>query len=743
MPKTLISLFCAAALAGAAPQPPATQGELIRIDPYGRNTGQLCPLKRTAVRAEISGFVARVTVTQEFENNSTDKIEALYTFPLPRLAAVDDMTMLVGSRTIQAQIKRREEARQIYEQARERGHVASLLEQQRPNVFTQSVANIEPGAKVKVTLRYVDVLKYEEGRYEFSFPMTVGPRYNDQGLNPKYAPPETRAGHDLTLDLALDAGMHIDSIVSTTHEIDVQRPSPRQAALTLRRKAVIPNKDFILRYDIAGARIQDALLTHHDSRGGFFTLILQPPERVTVEDVTPKELVFVLDTSGSMSGFPIEKAKEAMRMAIAGLYPRDTFNLITFAGDTRVLFPEPVPATAENVRRAQQFLSGAYGSGGTEMMKAVRAAFAPSGERGAVRVICFMTDGYVGNENEILAEVRNHPEARVFSFGIGSSVNRFLLDRMAEDGRGEVEYVGLNDDGSAAARRFHERVRNPLLTDVSVDWGGLPVTDIYPQRIPDLFAAQPVIVYGRYPRAASGHITLRGKMSGKPFSRSIPVVLPVNEAAHDPLASLWARRRIEHLTTQNPPDAQRGEIERLGLAYRLMTPYTSFVAVEEQVVTRDGKPVRIEVPVEMPEGVSHEGVFGSGAAKAEMASFRGRQAGAHNLASPSLLPLPREKKTQDAAAPPPPAVPARVDASKLDAALAALLKGLPDRSRQVEVEIWLSDPRPDVLAAIQKLGFVQTAEPKVAKIRRGRIALAALAQLERMEAVAHIRLLRQ
>lgn len=726
-------------VAAAAP-PQALQGELIRVDPYSKSTGQLCPLKHTAVEAEISGLAARVTVTQEFENNSPDKIEAVYTFPLPRLAAVDGMTMQVGSRTIEAQIKRREEARRIYEQARERGHVASLLEQQRPNVFTQSVANIEPGAKVRVTLRYVDVLQYEEGRYEFSFPMTVGPRYNDQGTNPKYAPPETRAGHDLSLSLKLDAGVRVDALNSPTHEIAVTRQSASRAEVRLKQQAVIPNKDFILRYDVAGAGITDAVLAHHDTRGGFFTLILQPPERVTMEDVTPKELVFVLDTSGSMSGFPIEKAKEAMSLAIAGLYPRDTFNLITFSGDTRVLFPEPVPATAGNVRMAQQFLSGSYGSGGTEMMKAVRAAFTPAPEPGKVRVICFMTDGYVGNENEILAEIQRHPEARVFSFGIGSAVNRYLLDKMAEEGRGEVEYVGLNEDGSAAARRFHERVRNPLLTDVAVDWGGLPVADVYPQRAPDLFAAKPVVLFGRYTSPASGTVTLRGRMSGRPFQRSLAVVLPVDEAAHDVLPSLWARRRVDHLSMQNARNPDVEEIIRLGLAYRLMTPYTSFVAVEEQVVTRDGKPVRIEVPAEMPEGVSHQGVFGAREAKAEMAAFRTFAAGAPSNGPVSL------------SAPPPPPSPVRqrqagnaqaADASKagrLDPALATLLAQGQDLSRKVEVEIWLAEPHTGLLAAITRLGFEQTVEPKVAKIRRGRIALSALAGLQKLEGVEFIRL---
>src|SRR2546429_1208713 len=188
---------------------------------------------------------------------------------------------------------------------------------------------------------------------------------------------------------------------------------------------------------------------------------MQPPERVTVEDVTPKELVFVLDTSGSMSGFPIEKAKETMKLALDNLYPYDTFNLITFSGDTNILFPTPVTASKENLQKAQAFLETRQGGGGTEMMKAIRAALDPSDAQGHVRIVCFMTDGYVGNDMEIISEVQKHPNARVFAFGIGGSVNRFLLDKMAENGRGEVEYVTLTDDGSAAAKRFHDRIRNP------------------------------------------------------------------------------------------------------------------------------------------------------------------------------------------------------------------------------------------------------------------------------------------
>jgi Ca-activated chloride channel family protein len=638
----MIAAFAAkrGSLTPVAAQTGETGGSLAALDSAGKPKGN-CPLKHTDVKAEVSGFLSRVVVTQEFENPFKEKIEAVYAFPLPQNAAVDDMTMIVGDRTVRGKILRREEAQAVYEAAKSGGQVASLLDQERPNIFTQSVANILPGEQVKITISYVETLKYEDGAYEFMFPMVVAPRYvpgspstkPQQGngfaadtnqvpdasrITPRPVAEGMRVGHDISLDITLDAGVVIDGLESKTHPIDIERADDRRAHVRLKDLATIPNKDFILRYDVAGKTVQDALLTHRSGRGGFFTMILQPPERVTVEDVMPKELVFVLDTSGSMSGFPIEKAKETMKLALDNLYPTDTFNLITFAGDTRILFPQPVAATPENLKKAQDFLGSSSGFGGTEMMKAIKAALDPSDAQGHMRIVCFMTDGEVGNDMEIISEVQKHPNARVFAFGIGSSVNRFLLDKVAEYGRGEVEYVALNDDGSAAARRFHERVRNPLLTDISIDWNGLPVADVYPQRIPDLFSAKPVILTGRYTAAGNGVVRLRGKMSGRDFVREIPINFPEAQTQHDVLASLWARQRIDDLMGQDYAGMQQANmrpelketITQIGLEYRLMTQFTSFVAVEEMIVTDGGQPRRIDVPVEVPEGMNRAAVFG-------------------------------------------------------------------------------------------------------------------------------------
>ena len=781
-----------------------TPGELTVIDANGKQKA-VCPLKHTDVKAEISGFISRVVVTQQFENPFKEKIEAVYTFPLPQNAAVDDMTMIVGDRTVRGKILPREEAQKVYETAKEAGQVASLLDQERPNIFTQSVANILPGEQVKITISYVETLNYVNGAYEFVFPMVVGPRYipgaakpESQGngrapdttqvpdasrITPKFTPAGMRSGHDVSLEVALDAGMIIDNIDSKTHPTDIQRPDAHSARLRLKNEETIPNKDFILRYDVAGQAIQDALLTHRSDKGGFFTLILQPPERVTSQDVTPKELVFVLDTSGSMSGFPIEKAKETMKLALDSLYPSDTFNLITFAGDTRILFSEPVPATPGNLAKAQAFLSGSSGYGGTEMMKAIKAALDPSDDQSHVRIVCFMTDGYVGNDMEIISEVQKHPNARVFSFGIGSAVNRFLLDKMAEAGRGEVEYVGLKDDGSAAARRFHERIRNPLLTDIAIEWNNLPVADVYPQRIPDLFSAKPLVIKGRYTAAGRGSIRLKGKLAGADFVRDIPVDFPETMASHDVLAPLWARARIDDLMGQDFNGAQSGTmrpdlkttITQLGIEYRLMTQFTSFVAVEERIVTDRGKPRRIDVPVEVPKGVQREmvdaapgrqyvgfalttassqkrvaGLVAGGAGGAGGGSRKSRAPAAPNNA-PMVTSVTAGVATADASGQSEsPGQQSNELEEKLHRAIFAIVQKLKNKQAlsseesalisdgKVEVQVWLTEKTDETIAQIKALGFEVVSEAKNSKIVIGRLPVEQLEALAKLKFVKYV-----
>lgn len=618
-----VCLFCLFLTVSAFSQTDKiTEGSLRVINAEGKTKG-LCPLKNTEVKAEISGFLSRVTVTQTFQNPFPDKIEAVYTFPLPNDAAVDDMTINIGDRFIKSKIMERQKAQETYEQAKQEGKIAALLEQQRPNIFTQAVANISPNAEIKVIISYVETLKYADGIYEFTFPMTIGERYipvsktenplssSETGVSDaeKISPSRTDfPEHNISLEIKLDAGVSIETLASNTHEIESQQFSASQFFIKLKNEGEIPNRDFVLKFKTAGERIEDAILAHKNGDSGFFSLILQPPDKVFPTDTMPKEIVFVLDTSGSMDGFPIEKAKEAMMLSLKGLNPNDTFNLITFAGDTAILFEKPVSATSENLQKAKDFLVSRKSGGGTEMMKAIKAALEPSDSNNHLRVVCFMTDGLVGNEFEIINEVKNHPAARVFAFGIGSSVNRFLLDEISREGRGEVEYVALTDDGSAAAKRFYERVRNPLLTDISLEFQGVQIDETFPSNIPDLFDSKPVFVVGRYAKGGNGKVILHGKVQGQIFSREIAFNFPEQNAGNDVLATLWARRKVADLMAQDLQGLQTGNFKdelkqtltNLGIEYRLLTQFTSFVAVDEKTIIENGVPKRVEVPVTNP-----------------------------------------------------------------------------------------------------------------------------------------------
>jgi Ca-activated chloride channel family protein len=781
------------------------QGALLALNQDGQPQAPF-PLKHTDVALAVSGFLLHARVTQQFENPYKDTIEARYTFPLPQRAAVNDMALTVGDRLVKGKIAPREEAHALYEAARRQGQRAGLLDQERPNIFTQSIANILPGEKITVTLQYVEILNYEEGSYEVLFPTVVGPRYIPgatagktggglaQGTNqvpdathitPPVTPAGTRAGHDISIGITVDAGMPLQAIQSPSHEIRIERPSPNLALVRLTEQAVIPNKDFILRYTVAGKAIQDAVLFHGEGRGGYFTLILQPPARIAPLEIVPKELVFVLDTSGSMSGFPLEKAKETMQLALDGLYPQDTFNLITFSGDTHILFREPVQATAENLRTAKEFLASRRGRGGTEMMEAIRAALEPSDSQHRIRIVCFMTDGFVGNDHKILAEIQKHPGARIFSFGIGSSVNRFLLDKMAEEGRGAVEYVSLTDDGSAAARRFHERVRNPLLTDVSIEWQGVSVDDLYPKRLADLFSVKPLILTGRYTEPGKGMVRLRGRTGTGPLVREMAIDIPAVSSDHGVVAVLWARMKIDELTAQDHAGLQAGKpmpavrhlIQQLGLDHGLVTRFTSFVAVEEMTVTDGDEPRLVEVPVEMPEGVSYDGVFGQtqGEAARHQVDQSGRASsslGGPFATVPHAQPClgcrsHREDESREVRKPMGPAqtLQERLDREaveadestrhplngKLHPAVMAVVRRLEDKSAVsslvenefvrkgvAEIQIWLTNTSDETLRSLSMLGVTIVLQPKTGKIVLGRVTAERLAEIASLQAVRYL-----
>jgi Ca-activated chloride channel homolog len=586
-------------------------------------------LRHTDVDAAVSGFAARVSVTQEFVNPFSEPVEAIYVFPLPDNAAVDDMKLIVGERVIRGVVKERSQARYAYERAKAQGRRAALLDQERPNIFTQSIANIQPGETIKVTLRYAQPLKYDDGQFEFNFPMVVGPRYipgnpvpgASQGtgwsadtdrvidasrITPPVLAPGMRSGRDISVTLRIDAGVPIEGLTSVSHRLEVERPSAREAEIQLAPTDTTPNKDLIVRYRVAGSELRSAVLSHRGAGGGYFALLVQPESEETHPAVVPKEMMFIIDTSCSMTGRPLAAAKQAMRKAIRSMNPDDTFMLIDFATSASTFHPSPLPNTQQNVDRALSYLDALPAQGGTNQLQGIRAALLVPPDPTRLRTVLLLTDGFIGNEAEIFAETdRVLGSARIFSLGIGTSVNHFFLSRLAELGRGFYQYVRPDEDSTAAIERFRRRIAKPLLTDVEIDWGGLAVTEVLPARIPDLFDSQPLIVLGKYTRAGRARVVVHGVTAGRPRETAVDVDLPEQDDRNEVLGSMWARAKIEGLERQQYA-TQRSDIIRqitsLGVEHHLMTQYTSFVAVDETRASNPNQPTPTVVePTEMPE----------------------------------------------------------------------------------------------------------------------------------------------
>ncbi|MGE3109393.1 MAG: VIT domain-containing protein [Phycisphaerales bacterium] len=894
-------------------------GRLDAIDGLGNVLGP-CILKHTDVSVQVSGFLSRVNVKQIYLNPHSAKVETVYTFPLSERAAVDRMTMTIGNRVIEGQVKERAEAQRIYQEAKALGRVASLLEQERPNIFTQSIANIEPQAEVAIEISYVEVLSPRDGVYSFTFPTTISPRYIPgemrtweaspprprpelpelpPGFRPRrgitligpasvvemtagdtshstllatdlarelvrakpvfpipptratvwynfvvryddgsretgtlytsgagsvnnrwfYSPelarragnpwppapiveqpipdghpgaapttavpdadritpmpvrPDQRAGHDISITVSIDpGGPGVYDVSSGSHTIATQsageflrppagddgagRGVPR-VAVRLAGERDIPNRDFNLTWKVTSSIDQPIVLTHTGSKeqGNFFFVSLLPPARAEDSLAVPREIMFVLDRSGSMKGFKFEQAKALIDATLATMRATDTFNVLCFSNNFETLWPTPRRATPENLAEARAFYNREGAGGGTEMLKVIGAALSPgvgpgqptppppppiqvispenlanlpadgrdvivdvprgrldnlddqgndrlpnrlirmngmpdlkvrirnrlfaiiapsirlagswvteNGERilsvtqvdaggnvdGApraviepapvkpIRIVAFITDGEIGNDMQVLDAIRQHRgDARVFSFAVGDSPNRYLLDGMARLGRGEVEYVPLNSDPAQVIKRFAQRVSTPVLTDIAAQFSpnlrplvqpgdtytalgggggaGERVSDF--EFIPDLYDQKPVIIVGRYTAPGSGTLTLSGNTASGPWSRTVTLDLPESQPQNNTIATLWARTKVESIMDLNLTRAQqgtiaadqRGQIVSIGESFNLVTQYTSFVAVDRLRVTIGGRSRLVQIPIEFEHGAEWSGYFG-------------------------------------------------------------------------------------------------------------------------------------
>jgi len=602
------------------------------------------PLEHTQVEIAISGNLQRATVRQVYGNPYDEPIEAVYTFPLPQSGAVDRMNMWIGDRFIEGKIHERDLARQIYEQAIESGQTASLLEQERPNIFTQSIGNILPGDSIVIEISYVAPVEYDDGEYEIVFPMVVGPRFVPPGgfvrrifdmyevstsvedadrITPPIVPEGTRTGYDIELSVTINAGVEIQDFESLNHEVDVDLNwRAGNVTISLKDDDVIPNRDFVLRYTTASDRIQTGVISHNGEMGGHFMLILQPDADIDIDEITPKEMFFVVDCSGSMSGQPMDVAKETVRQFVRGMNPDDTFQIMRFSETASSMSRSPLSNTENNIEQGVRFINNMSGTGGTMMIEGVRAAIGYPEDPDRMRFVIFLTDGFIGNEAEILGELQSTlgDNTRLFSVGVGSSPNRYLIEGLAEEGRGHAYYVGYNEDPIESVSAIYEKINDPYLVGISIDWGDLDVHDVYPSLIPDLYAGEPLVIVGQYDGSGSETVHLSGNVAGRRWNENVQVVLPGSQEDNDVIATLWARKKIHDLSRQmyntygyiEQNQDIIDEITDTALDYQIMSEYTSFVAVCEEIRTDpDGNPVTIQVPVNMPEGVSYEGVFGT------------------------------------------------------------------------------------------------------------------------------------
>ena len=673
--KNLILLLCALLLTGIRPSTAyAAEGDEAQEDkllaPYfviqseGADIStDYFPLKSTEVTTNINGVIAETYVVQTYENQGDKPINAQYVFPTSSTATVHGMKMEIGNHVVTATIKEKEEAKEEYEEAKEEGKSASLLEQKRPNVFTMDVANIMPGDTARIELHYTELISCREGEYEFIFPTVVGPRYiaPQDGSGPvpdTYVPsrdiPEeggqsdeedadASAGNDETADdwaaspylpegvlpnseyhinVNLSTGVPIADVTCKSHEINVAKETDSLARITLAdSEDFAGNRDFILKYRLTGESVQSGLvLTENDSEKYFF-LTVQPPERFTPEDIPPREYIFVLDVSGSMYGYPLDTAKDLIRNLVSGLKETDSFNLVLFSDDTYLLAPKSLAANSKNVQKAIDLIDEQEGGGGTSMLPALTEAISVPMKEDIARSVVIITDGYISNEDDIYDLInQNMDSASFFSFGIGCSVNDYLIKGIAQCGMGESFLVTDSEDADASAERFASYIEAPLLTGITVDYEGFDVYDVATATPSILYAQKPLILFGKWRGEPAGTITVSGKAGGQEYKQEISVADAAVDAENESIRYLWARTKLDQLAGYGSirnDDSVKEEITKLGLDYNMTTPYTSFVAVVEEVRNPDGESEDVKQASPLPLQVSNLAVGGGYTAYSE------------------------------------------------------------------------------------------------------------------------------
>lgn len=617
MKKFILILFLASFISGFSQE--NNKGPYLEV----LTKNAVIPLKESKTDVQISGTIAHVQLTQVYQNEGVEAIEATYVFPLSTKAAVHRMQMTIGDRIINAQIFEKQQAEKVYNTAIRDGKRAAKLDQARPNVFQMKVGNIMPGDEITIDIYYTEMLLPTNGAYQFVAPSVVGPRFTGEQMTNEasFNNPHTKKGVADTflfdLKLTLNAGITIQNIHSASHKINVDYHNGNTAKVFLSKSNENPaNRDFILDYSLRGNKIETGLLLYEHGDEKFFAYLMEPSKEAKPKQINPREYLFIVDVSGSMNGYPLEVSKELMRNLLCHLEPTDTFNVQLFASSSTVLSPTPILANGANIESAARFLTHGQGGGGTQLLSALKTAYQlPRANEGSARSMVIITDGYVSVEKEAFTLIsENLNQANVFTFGIGSSVNRYLIEGMAAVSNSASFIATSKNDARKVATDFKKYISTPLLTQVKLQAKGFEIYDVEPVSIPDVFSARPVVIYGKYRGEAKGKLVLTGYQGKKRIKQEFKVSNVQPSPQNKALRYLWARKKIEQLDDYAVlfHEDVKQEVVALGLQYNLATKYTSFVAIDQQIVNKDGSLKQVKQPLPMPKNVENSAVGAAG-----------------------------------------------------------------------------------------------------------------------------------
>ena len=591
-------------------------------------TASPLPLKQTRVNAHLTGLISNVTVIQSYANPYESPVELEYLFPLPENTALVDFSITIGARIVRAELQELEQAQEAYERARQEGVQAAILDQRRPNLFAVQLANVLPNHPIEVSIAYEHQITIHGDELEFVFPMGLTPKYHSdlhsvetRGVDSPVASPREKIG-SVEITVTTQLGSETGDPASPSHRLTVDKLGVGQFSITLEGQ-YIPDHDFILRFPLTGQMIEPAVWCTRDNHSEFTLVSWLPSINDSQEAlIPPREFVFVLDRSGSMTGEPIRQARNALRACLRILEPKDTFRILLFDDRLEWYQPEAVQITQETINQADAYLSHIEGRGGTEIVQALQTSLALPEDRERIRYILFLTDGAVSAEGRALQLIRRKlTKARIFTFGIGPSVNRALLSKMAQLGRGAAEFLQLDEDIESAVIRFQDKVAFPVLTDIQLDWKGCKVWDTIPALLPDLYAGQSLQLVTRLHRneSASSPVLKITGVRGKDKA-VMDIKIPISDSDMPEVKRAWAKARIDQLLEQSASAEAnihqiRQEVIGLAMEHRLVTPYTAFIAVDPAVVNPNGEALTIAVAQPLPKGLSRAGFFPPPSAK--------------------------------------------------------------------------------------------------------------------------------